>query len=80
MTLTLKPEIPEIYLLPDLSPLDDVTGILLEVLAINGTNSTNLDVDILGCVKGQSHFCPFSRIIRHERRKQFRVIGTSLTG
>ena len=77
MTLTLKPEIPEIYLLPDLSSLDDVTGILLEVLAINGTDSTNLDMDILGCVKGQSNFCPFS--IRHERRNQFHVIGTSLT-
>ena len=56
MTLTLEPEIPETYLLPDVSSLDNVTGICLEIIDVSGVNSTNLDVDILGCVKGKSDF------------------------
>ena len=56
MTLTLEPEIPETYLLPVVSSLDNVTGICLEIIDVSGINSTNLDVEILGCVKGKSEF------------------------
>ena len=53
LTLTLKPEIAERYLLPDVAALEDVSSLRLEILAISGANSTNLDVEILGCVKGK---------------------------
>ena len=53
LTLTLEPEIAETYLLPEVAALEDVSSIRLEILAIGGANSTNLDVEILGCVKGK---------------------------
>ena len=53
LPLTLEPEIAELYLLPDVAALEDVGSLRLEILAISGANSTNLDVEILGCVKGK---------------------------
>ncbi len=50
--MTLEPEVAETYLLPQAASLDDVTSIRLEVVELSGAKSTNLDVDILGCVKG----------------------------
>lgn len=52
VTLTLMPEEAQTYLLPEVTPLDDVISFRLEVVEIIGSTAANLDVEILGCLKG----------------------------
>lgn len=54
MKQTLEPEMPKMYLLPKVGPLQDVTGIRIEIVGVSGANKTTLDVDILGCSKGKT--------------------------
>ncbi len=60
--MSLEPDVPVMYLLPEVAPLQDVTGIRVEIVGVSGSNETTLDVDILGCSKGNNHICnkPFS--------------------
>ena len=55
MSLTLQPQEAQTHDLSEFAGLDDVTAIRLEVLAISGAQSAKLDVDILGCLKGECH-------------------------
>ena len=54
VSLTLQPEEAQTHDLSEVPGLDDVTAIRLEVLAMSGAKSAKLDVDILGCLKGES--------------------------
>ena len=53
MKLPLEPDMPMMYLLPEVDLLQDVTSIRVEIVGVSGANKTTLDVDILGCSKGK---------------------------
>ena len=53
MTATLEAGTANVNMLPDVSSLEDVTAIRLEVVKVSAGNLTKLDVAILGCRKGK---------------------------
>lgn len=53
MTATLEAFTANTKMLPDVSSLEDVTAIRLEVVNASAANLSKLDVNILGCRKGK---------------------------
>lgn len=58
--MSLEPDVQLTVLLAEVAELQDVTSIQVELVAVSGSNATALDVDILGCSKGENHLCHYS--------------------
>lgn len=56
MTAALEAETTKLNLLPDVSSLEEVTALRVEVVNVSAANLIRLNVTILGCTKGKD-FC-----------------------